>query len=333
MTGALLLFALAGGLMAAGQTGLARAAWPHRSPRLAIVAWQALAAGVVGSLILGSLALALPGLSAASTVGELLRACMVELRRQYTHLEGAAVTSVGIGLLLLLVTRIAAALVRGRIAAGRVRQSHLADLKVIAEEMEGGVYLVETSSAAVYCVPRSRRRLRDAVVVTRGATQALTAQQMESVLRHERAHLSSRHDRLIGRADALARALPWLPFFRVAHEQIACLAEMDADDAVPVGDRSTLADALYRLSAFTHGAPSAAGGLAAAGSSTALRVRRLLGPQAPLRRSGVAMVTAGILGIAVAPAVLALVPTGLQLSHGCCSGALNAASTPRAPLR
>ena len=325
MSGALLLFALAIGLMAVGQFGLARAAWPQRSPRLGIAQWRALTTGVVACLVLGSLALALPGLSAASTVGELLRACLVELRRQFSHPQGAVVSSIGIGLVLLLVTRITVSLTRARRSTNLTRRNHRSSLSIVAEEPQPGLYTLDTRAVAVYCVPGDRAaNVRDAVVVTRGAIETLTAEQLRLVLGHERAHLRSRHDRLVARANALAVALPWLPFFWVAHEQIACLAEMHADDAAPEGDRPTLADALYRLSAASSNAPPALGGLAAAGSSTALRISRLLAHPGPLRMPGVALVRAGIVALALAPAALALVPTGLELTHDCCVVTLDA---------
>lgn len=320
MTGALGLFLLAAGLMAAGHLVLARASWTHRAPRLGIVTWQALTGAVVMSLVLGCLAMTLPGLSAASTLSEVLRACLIELRRQDASLPGALVSFLGIAASIVLVVRIAHTQTRAALGVYRSRRRQRAGLDAVARRTSNGVHHLDNSIAAVYCVPGRRwSRVPDAVVVTRAARDALTPAQLDLVLRHEHAHLRTRHDRPIRRARALADAFGAVPFFRVAADQIACLAEMHADDAVTDDrDRFDLADALCRLAvAPSRSAPI--GGLAATGSSTVIRARRLLRPHVPLRRPAVALVTACIVAISIAPAVFATVPNGIGLSHDCCT--------------
>jgi len=328
VTGALALFLLAALLMAAGQLILARTTWTHRAPRLGIVTWQALTGAVVLSLVLGCLAMVMPGLSAASTVSEVLRACLIELRRQDSSFAGALVSFLGITASLLLIGRIVHAQARSVLTVVRSRRRQRAGLEAVARRAANGVHHVDNSVAAVYCVPGRRwSRVPDAVVVTRAAREVLTPTQLDLVLRHEHAHLRSRHDRPIRRAQALADAFGWVPFFRLAADQIACLAEMHADDAVPGGgDRLDLADALCRLAS----APSAAvgaGGLAATGSSTMLRAQRLLHPQAPLKTPAIALVAAAIVAISIAPATLALVPNGIGLAHDCCTTEVSSADS------
>jgi len=63
------------------------------------------------------------------------------------------------------------------------------------------------------------------VVVTAGALEALTAQQLALVLGHERAHLPAHHELPLVLADTLRRTFG-LPVFATALEQIAILAEM-----------------------------------------------------------------------------------------------------------
>lgn len=309
---------LAGVFMLAGQAGLRRARWPQRAPRLAIAVWQALSGAVVLSLLLACVSLAVPGMSAAGTLGEAVRACFAELAHQYSTPVGATVSTLSIGIFLLLSTRVTAALWRHHHSATRSRRDHLDSLALIAEQADDGVLVVDHDSAAVYCVADARRRGGSgAVVVTRGAHEILSDRQLRLVLRHERAHLRSRHDRLVHRSRALADALSWLSFFRTAHHQITSLVEMHADDAVPPRQRPELAVALYRLAVGEPITPPV-GTLAAAGESVILRAHRLVLPHAPLRRVSAGLVVATIIGIAAAPAALALFPMGSELSHDLC---------------
>lgn len=328
MIGALALSLLALGLMLVGLRLLPTARWAQRSPRLAIAAWQALAASTVASLGLACLALMIPGRSAAATLGEMVRACVVEIAERYSSPGGALMSTVVLGVFLALLGRVGYALWRRSRDSARSRTDHIARLSMVSAKSEQGVFVLDHPSALVYCVPGERRsRLDDVVVMTQTALEVLTVEQRALVLRHEQAHLRSRHGKLVERSRALAEALPWFPFFRVAHEQIAQLVEMHADDAVAPGDRLALADALYRLSATNSGGmPS--GALGATGRSVVPRVRRLVHPRDPLSRAVVAAVSAMIIGIGVAPVALAFLPAGTGVSHDCC-----VAGEERAALR
>lgn len=324
---------MAGALMLAGHVHLRTAAWARRAPRLGIALWQALSGATVASLLLACVALTLPGMSPVATLGEAVRACAHELEHQYSTPAGAFVSTVGISLLVLLLVRLTRALWSNYRSARRTRLDHLATLELIAQPGAGGIFLLDHQSTAVYCVSNSRLGGgAGAVVVTTGAREALTGKQLRLVLRHERAHLSSRHDRLVLRSRALAEALPWLPFFRTAHDQITELVELHADDAVDPQDRPDLAGALYRLAG---GGPlnEPVGSLSATGSSALMRAGRLIRPHVPLQRGGAALVIAAIVAIGAAPATLATFPTGTGISHHCCApsghppSAINASGT------
>lgn len=312
-------FALAGAFMLAGHFGLGRARWTHRSPRLAIAFWQALAGAVVVSLLLGSICLALPGFSPVGTAGEILHACFVELRRQYSTPAGAAVSAVGFGLFFLVMWRVARALARHHREATLARRQHRQALALVESPLGQDVVVLDHGSAAVYCIPDGRRSRRGKIVVTRGAADHLTARQLELVLRHERVHLAARHDRLVQRSLALAEALPLLPFFGVAHQEIADLAEMHADDGIETEDGPELASALLQLAVMTPSrVPS--GALAATGGATLARARRLVQPQPPLRRMTTGLIVAAIVGTGAAPALLTAYSGGESgFTHACCS--------------
>lgn len=328
MTAPLVLGLLALVLMTLGQYVVAPARWPERAPRLAMAVWQALAFSALASLLLVCVALILPGMSVAATVGEIGRACLVELRQQYSTVAGGLVSSVGIVLTAVLAGRVAIGLLVGRRTAAQARRGHLEGLSLVAEESGDGSYTVPHGTPAVYCVPGQRRREAGTIVVTTGARAALSRTHLALVLRHERAHLSARHDRLVRRSGALAAALPWIPFFAVAHAQIARLAEMHADDAVNPADRLRLAEALYELaaagstSAGGGGSPRQPEGLLAPLASAPERAVRLLGPRRPLRAATSGLLAVGVAVIALAPATAAFVPSTQEmtmLAHHCCN--------------
>lgn len=312
----LLIFALA--LLLFGQFAIPTFSWPHRAPRLGIAFWKATAGAAIVSILLGTLALTMPQMSAATAINELLRACAIELKQQYSTSLGASTASASIAIMGLVGGRIVFALWRQRRDDVRLQRSHVENLSVLTDRAIGGVLVIDHGAAAVYCLQGDRRAgTTDTIVLTQGAVQALSYSQVDLVLLHERAHLNSRHSRLIARAHALTKAFPGVGFFRVAHDQIALLAEMEADDAVvDNSERASLAAALYRLATVDRSTVPPA--LAATGSDVIIRARRLMQPHRPLSRTASALAVALIVGLGVTPLSLALLPSGISESHACC---------------
>ena len=94
------------------------------------------------------------------------------------------------------------------------------------------------------------------MILTTGAEQVLDPAQLDAVLAHERAHLTSHHYRLVAMARIGRQVLPFLPLMQDAEAQVARLAEMHADDAATrVSDPRSLATALVVLA--TAGNPLA----------------------------------------------------------------------------
>jgi len=319
--GAALLLTFFATMLMACQYALPSATWLHRAPRLGIAVWQVAIAAVTVSFVLGMMALTMPGLSAAAALAEFARACVIELQRQYAHPGWATLTTVSLAILGLLAWRMTSTLWSQRRADLRAQRDHLADLALVAEPGRQGVLNVDHEAAAVYCLPGNPRAgTHDTVVVTTGARAALSDAQLDLVLRHEHAHLNSRHARLVARARALNRAFPRVGFFRVAHDQIALLAELQADDAVRAHERRSLAGALYQLAIRNQRVPTA-NGLSATGSDVILRARRLMRPHEPLGRTAQTILATSILLLGTTPVVLSLIPGGLSESHDCCSTA------------
>lgn len=305
MTAPLLLLAYAVLAAAAGPL-LRTGAWADRSPRLGILAWQAVTASVVLSLVLAGLALAMPVMPATGGLADFLQACAVVLREQYATPGGAALSAAGAAAALLVLGRVLYCLGAELLTARGDRLEQLGSLSLISRrDPATGTLVVEHAVPAAYCLPGRRSE----IVFTTAALDALDEDQRSAVLRHEQAHLRGRHHLVLGGADALVRAFPRIPVFVVAREEMGRLVELIADDRAAAGENNRLAvaTALVRL-AEAGGAPASA--LAAGGTATVLRVRRLAAPAAPLRRmrAGLTVLAAAAmlalpLGVAATPAL------------------------------
>jgi Zn-dependent protease with chaperone function len=151
------------------------------------------------------------------------------------------------------------------------------------------------------------------VILTTGAVQVLGPAQLDAVLAHERADLTSHHRRLVAMARIVRQVLPFLPLMRDAGAQVARLAEMHADDAATrVSDPRSLATALVVLATAGNPAPA----LAAAATDAVQRIHRLLGPAEPLGRGRRQLLRAAAAALALTPVLLALAPAVLALALG-----------------
>ncbi|MER5770887.1 M56 family metallopeptidase [Streptomyces sp. NPDC001985] len=265
---------------------LVRAGWTHRAPAAAVLAWQALALSFVVATALAVCHLLLAGRSAHQWLTGLLSACGEAVgAAAWGSLSpaGASLLLVPAGVVLLPLGLLAGTAWRAR----RERRRHADLLLMIGTEAPGyGATVVEHAVPAVYCLPGRDRR----VVVTRGALDVLTGEQVRAVLAHERAHLRGRHHLPLLAAGAFAAAFPGLPLARRVRGQTALLLEMAADDrALRSHSRDALATALCEVAAGR--APRA--GLGAGGPDTLVRLHRILDPQAgPSRAARLGIVAA-----------------------------------------
>jgi Zn-dependent protease with chaperone function len=149
------------------------------------------------------------------------------------------------------------------------------------------------------------------VILTTGAVQVLGPAQLDAVLAHERAHLTSHH-RLIAMARIGRQVLPFLPLMPDTEAQVARLAEMHADDATTLArDPRPLATALVVLATAGNPAPA----LAAAATDAVQRIHRLLGPAEPLGRDRRQLLRITAAALALTPVLLALAPAALALGR------------------
>ncbi|MEV0610528.1 M56 family metallopeptidase [Polymorphospora rubra] len=245
--------------------------WTWRSPRVAIVCWQAL------GLAFGLSAIGLPMALGLAPYGTGTGAALWMLA---TDLVGgrlpAGLTALHLGLVGIgfgVAATLLGTLARSLLGALRAQRRHRDLLTLVARDDPAvpGALVLDHPSAAAYCLPGVRPR----VVVSAGTLSLLDRSQLAAVLSHERAHADERHDLVLLPFTALCRALPWVRWVRTAHDEVALLVEMRADDkARRLHADEPLAAALLRF-ATAPSRVTPAGALGIADSHLDARVRRL----------------------------------------------------------
>lgn len=249
---------------------LARARWPMRAPRAAVVLWQSIAVAAVLSAFSAGLALAtrlfVPGPDGRPTavVGEQMTALGWPL-----WLGSVLVLTVT----LVIGARLALAVVQVAVGTRRRRAQHRMMVDLLAEHRRelGAVRVLDVAEPLAYCLPGMRSR----VVLSRGTLAALTEPELAAILRHERTHLRARHDLVLEAFVAVHTAFPRFVRSASALNAVALLVELLADDAAV---RHTGPEPLARALVTCACGPTPAGALAAGGPGTVTRVHRLSGP-------------------------------------------------------
>jgi bla regulator protein blaR1 len=245
---------------------LTRSRWTWRSPRVAILCWQAV------GLTLGLSAIGLPLAYALApyhlgTVPAVARlAADVGRGRLPADLGPGRLACLAAGLAVggWLIGTTVACLVRTL----RLRRRHRQLLALVARDDPAapGALVLDHPGAAAYCLPGV---LRCRVVVSAGTLSLLDRAELAAVLSHERAHADERHDLVLLPFTALSRALPgagWPRSVRRAmaagYEAVALLVEMRADDkARRYHTGGALAGALVRFATAPTVTPPGALGL------------------------------------------------------------------------
>jgi len=189
---------------------LARASWPMRAPRAAIVLWQAIALAAVLSAFSAGIAIAsrlfVPGPDGRPTA-----TITSEIDALGWPLWGALV--VVFALTLVIGARLTFAVLQVAIATRRRRAHHrmMVDLLDMPRASKpphvctkaSGLRILDVEQPLAYCLPGVRSR----VVVSEGTLKSLSDREIDAILTHERAHLRARHDLVLEMFTAVHAAL------------------------------------------------------------------------------------------------------------------------------
>jgi bla regulator protein blaR1 len=272
-----------------GSAVLGAARWPRRSPGAAILLWQALGLGgglaAVGALI----EIGLPGGSSSVADG------VIRVARMSSHGSLFPAGQPVLPVLLRLASLVLGLALLGQLCwvllasaitviRARRRQRELLALLGRGDPKAPGALVVDHPAATAYCLPG----LRSKIVVSVGALDLLRPAELAAVLAHERAHLRERHDLVVLPFTALRRAFGWSRICAEAHQSVALLIEMLADDrALRSRSSRALAGALARFGTAGCGGADGAprGALAVSGAAhegeMAARVTRIMTPNPP----------------------------------------------------
>ncbi|MEE2034376.1 M56 family metallopeptidase [Rhodococcus chondri] len=299
-----LVFGILALLLAGPVPGLlARASWPYRSPRAALVLWQAIALAAVLSAFSSGLAIAsrllVPGADGRPTTSPLREIEVLGLPLWLTYIIVFTLT-------VLIGARLIFSMLRVGVRTRRRRSRHRMLVDLLDRRDSGAalrrhphVRILDSADPIAYCLPGLRQR----VVLSEGTLDNLTDDELRAILRHEHSHLRARHDLVLEAFTAVYEAFPRWVRSGSALGSVKLLVEMLADDsAVRVTGPNPLARALVACA----GAHTPKGALAVGGPSTVLRVQRLADPGPDLVTSACAYLAAA--AILVVPTVAVAVP-------------------------
>jgi Zn-dependent protease with chaperone function len=293
----LLLVGFAATLAAGAPRLLVAARWAYRSPRLAILAWHAIAYAALAALTTSAVVALMHWTRGHELACTVWQVCLDALRGAHGRIA-QLLAAAGLVVLATLLARLVIAWQQVIAAGTRARRRHLDLLRLTATtHPDLDAIVLPGPDPAAYLVPG-----RDPhVVITSGALGRLSPAEVAAVLAHERAHATGRHDRLRAAVQLLHRAFPGIPVFAHATRQVDRLIELCADEvAVRQHGALSLARALVAM-AVPAPAP---GALHAAGGDAAERLRRLLDPPAPLARPITALAAAGWTLLPAAPLLI-----------------------------
>lgn len=290
---------------------LARASWPLRAPRAAIVLWQSIALAAVLSAFSAGIAIAsrlfVPGEDGRPTATLTSEIDVLGWPLWTAYVTVFALTLMIGARLVVSVLNVAIATRRRRahhrMVVDLVGASHLSAPHLCSHyprPLAGvGLRILDVAEPLAYCLPGVRSR----VVVSEGALTTLADSEVTAILTHERAHLRARHDLVLEMFTAVHAAFPRFVRSANALTAVRLLIETLADDAAV---RTTGPTPLARALVACAAGPTPRGALAAGGPTTVVRVRRLGGkPNSRILAAAAYFAAAAVL---VIPTVALAVP-------------------------
>ena len=288
---------------------LGRARWPYRTPRAALVLWQAVALAAVLSAFGSGLAIAslllVPGPDGRPTTSPTREIHALGLPLWLAYVVVFALTLMVGGRLIYMVVRVG-------IHTRRRRARHRILVDLLDQGGEHTVHraadirVLAAAEPIAYCLPGLRRR----VVLSQGTFTNLSESELTAIVSHERSHLRARHDLVLEAFTAAHEAFPRFVRSKSALDSVKLLIELLADDsAIKVTGPTPLARALVACSNST--APQ--GAMAVGGPTTLIRIQRLSGPLGDLRIASAAYLTAA--AILLVPTLAVAIPWLVELNR------------------
>lgn len=288
---------------------LGRARWPYRTPRAALVLWQAVALAAVLSAFGSGLAIAslllVPGPDGRPTTSPTREIHALGLPLWLAYVVVFALTLMVGGRLIYMVVRVG-------IHTRRRRARHRILVDLLDQGGEHTVHraadirVLAAAEPIAYCLPGLRRR----VVLSQGTFTNLSESELTAIVSHERSHLRARHDLVLEAFTAAHEAFPRFVRSKSALDSVKLLIELLADDsAIKVTGPTPLARALVACSNST--APQ--GAMAVGGPTTLIRIQRLSGPLGDLRIAAAAYLTAA--AILIVPTLAVAIPWLVELNR------------------
>ncbi|MGY1944176.1 M56 family metallopeptidase [Nocardia asiatica] len=286
---------------------LSRATWTYRTPRAALVLWQAIALAAVLSAFGSGLAIAaellVPGPDGRPTTAPTREIDALGLPLWLAYVFVFALT-------LLVGARLIYAVVRVGVHTRRRRARHRMLVDLLDQSgpyrRAADIRVLAATEPIAYCLPGLRQR----VVLSEGTLTNLADAEITAIVSHERSHLRARHDLVLEAFTAVHEAFPRVVRSKAALGSVKLLIELLADDsAVKVTGPKPLARALVACAKST--APQ--GALAAGGPTTLIRIQRLSERIGDVRIAAAAYL--GSAAILVVPTLAVAVPWLVELSR------------------
>lgn len=296
-----------------GARGLMHARWTGLSPRLAIAAWQAVAASVLLSLVAAGGALSISFQHVRGDLARLFDLCAENLKDGYASPGGTVAATLGVTAAALLLARTAWCGVLAANSDRRERTTRVAVLDLVARsDVLAGALVLDHEEPYAFCVGGKRQR----VVVTTALLETLSVDQLRAVLAHEEAHLRQRHYLALLACRTLFGTLsPIFPIFRDAMPRVRLYAELSADDCAR---RNVGARPLRAALATLACAPAPSGALAATADDVEARLVRLSDHADQLTGARTALAGVAIGATFLLPLALVTAPALAMAWEGIC---------------
>lgn len=285
--------------------------WAHRIPVLGVAIWMSAMASVLAAWLV-AIGAVIVDLNAGLPWRHVFDTCTTT-QCALSHGTPGSWLKVGILTLATLVTGGAlVGLGRALLHARRRTHRHAEAAHLVGERDQLlGAVILDVPEKVAYAVAGRP----SAIVLSRPAIRALTAQQLRVIIAHERAHLAGRHHLVLAVSSVLADRMPRIPLFTKGRTELRRLVEMCADDTATRG--RDVRDLLGALLALAGPAPQPRSALSAAATHVQERAKRLVSrPGSRSVRKTRALLLAGTAALLAGPVITTtalcnLLPLGL----------------------